>query len=63
MKTKDFSDLKDRLKYQVRFILGILLANLVVIYLLKIDTQIFNIVNDLMTAVVVNIISLFIKKK
>lgn len=63
MNTKNFSDLKYRLKFQLFTMLGILLANFTAIHLLKIDTKIFNIAKELLSAIMINIVFLFLKKK
>lgn len=63
MKTKDFSGLKYSLKFQAFIMLGILLATFTVIYLLKIDTKIFNIASELLSAIMINIVLLFFNKK
>ncbi len=61
MKTKDFSGLKYRFKLQVFTILAILLATFTAIHLLKIDTKIFNIARELLSAIMLNIVLLFFK--
>ncbi len=63
MKTKDFSGLKYRLKLQVFTMPVILLATFTVIHLLKIDTKIFDTATDLLSAIMLNIVLLFLKKK
>ena len=63
MRTKDFSDLKDRLKLQIGFILIMLSVNFGVAYWLKIDGQIFNMVRELMVSIAINTMFLFIKKR
>ncbi|MGN9166153.1 hypothetical protein ACTNDY_12875 [Tissierellaceae bacterium HCP3S3_D8] len=63
VKTKEFSDLKYRVRAQVCYIIGILLATFILSYLLKIDTKIFEKTKVITLAIVVNIVFLFTKKK
>ncbi|MDR7870420.1 MAG: hypothetical protein RIN55_06160 [Tissierellaceae bacterium] len=62
-KTNDFSDLKFRLKLQGGVIFGILAGTFVVKNLLKIDANMFVLPKDLLSAILINISQLFIKKK
>ncbi len=62
-KTNDFSDLKFRLRLQGGVIVGILAGTFIVKYLLKSDANIFVLPKDLLTAILINITQLFIKKK
>lgn len=63
MKTKDFSDLKCRVRAQVCYIIGVLLATFISIHLLNIDTKIFEMTKVITSAIVVNTAFLFTKKK
>lgn len=62
-KTNDFSDLKFRIKLQGGVIFGILAGAFVAKNLFKIDVNMFVLPKDLLTAVMINITHLFIKRK
>lgn len=62
-RSNDFSDLKFRLKLQGGIIVGILAGTFVAKNLLKIDVNMFVLPKDLLSAVLINITQLFIKKK
>ena len=62
-RTNDFSDLKSRLRLQGGVIIGILVGTFVVENILKSDANMFVLPKDLLTAVMINITHLFIKRK
>ncbi|NLY45048.1 MAG: hypothetical protein GX053_03535 [Tissierella sp.] len=62
-KTNNFSDLKFRLKLQGGIIVGILVGAFISENLLRIDSDIFVLPKDLLSAILINITQLFIKKK
>ncbi|WP_195838065.1 hypothetical protein [Tissierella pigra] len=63
IKTKDYFILKYRIKLQMITITAVILGVFTGNYLSKINIKIFNIAREIISAVMLNIILLFFKKK